>query len=125
MYSKLIIESYIVFKKSSKDYKLSLILCFYVEAFSKYIDCFFILKALSLLFSNHRPSNIKFELKTRELSIGIYRHTFMQKKDKVLNDENKIALRYLSLRYYLSCKIRWLLHLSEPRITCFRKIFQK
>ena len=66
MYSKLRIDSYIVFKKSSKDYKLSLMLFFYVKTFPKYIDCFFILKALSLLFSNHRPANIKFKLKTRE-----------------------------------------------------------
>ena len=59
------------------------------------------------------------------MSIGIYRHTFMQKKDKVLNDENKIALRYLSLRYYLSCKIRWRLHLSKPKIKFFKKISSK
>ena len=45
----------------------------------------------------------------------------MLRNDKVLKDENKIALRYISLRYYLSCKIRWLLHFSEPCIMFFTK----
>ena len=63
--------------------------------------------------------------KHENVCIGILRHTFMLRNDKVLKDENKIALRYISLRYYLSCKIRWLLHLSEQRIIFLHKIFQK
>ena len=70
-------------------------------------------------------STLNLSWKHENVRIGIYRYTSMLRNDKVLNDENKIALRYISLRYYLSCKIRWRLHLSHPRIMFFTKFLQK